>query len=335
MTLITHLTESTEEASTFIKKGKLVAFPTETVYGLGGSALNPESIARIFQAKERPRDNPLIVHIHTLTQLDLLVKSLTPTAAKLIDAFFPGPLTVILERSDRVPDIVSAGLPSIAVRMPAHQLAVEFLESCEVPIAAPSANRSGRPSPTTWQDVYDDLKGRISCILKGKRSQLGLESTVVDCRFEVPQILRAGSITEEEIAEVTPLLPLSQARSFSVQRSPSPGVKHKHYAPRAKVHIVNSPHEIGSHHNYAYIGITPHEYPEKLGLHLKCLDVVQYAHQLFHFFRRSDRAELSDIFCQSVPEEKLGVALMDRIHKAARDWPQQEVGKSDTNSKSP
>ena len=335
MTLITHLTESTDEAASYIKQGKLVAFPTETVYGLGGSAVHPESIAGIFAAKERPRDNPLIVHIHTLSQLDLLVKTLTPTAEKLIDAFFPGPLTVILERAESIPDAVSAGLSTIAVRMPAHPLALQFLEACEVPVAAPSANRSGRPSPTTWQDVYDDLKGRISCILKGKQSQFGLESTVIDCRFDSPRILRAGSITEEEIAEIISVKSHHPKPSHDIKRSPSPGVKYKHYAPRAHVHIVSSPDEVDANYNFAYIGITPHPYPEKLGLHLKCLDEVQYAHQLFHFFRRSDRAELSDIFCQSVPKENLGVALMDRIHKASAAWHQHELGNEDANSKSP
>ena len=318
MTLSTHLTESTEEAAEFIKQGKLVAFPTETVYGLGASAFNSESIARIYAAKERPRDNPLIVHIHSLAQLDSLVESVPSSAQQLIQAFFPGPLTLILNRSEHVPEIISAGLPSIAVRMPDHDLALRFLKACEVPVAAPSANRSGRPSPTTWQDVYSDLKGRISCILKGEQSQVGIESTVVDCRYGAPIILRAGGITEESIKEIIPILPESSTQTTFHGPPPSPGVKYKHYAPTALVHIVDSPDAVEANNNNAYIGLTAHDYPEKLGLYLRCVDITDYAYQLFHFFRRSDRAGISDIYCESTPREQLGVALMDRLSKAAK-----------------
>ena len=315
MALTTHLTESPEEAAEFINKGKLVAFPTETVYGLGGSAFSVESIQGIFAAKDRPLDNPLIVHIYSLKQLDTLVNNITPVAKKLIDAFFPGPLTVILERSPNVPGIVSAGLPSIAVRMPNHELALRFLEACEVPVAAPSANRSGRPSPTTWQDVYTDLKGRISCILKGHQSQVGIESTVIDCRYKTPRILREGGITAEQILE---LIPLTESRVHSSEPTPSPGVKYKHYAPKATVHIVSSPQDLIPKMNCAYIGLQSHEFPEKLGLHVVCKNTKEYAYQLFHFFRRCDRTGITDIYCQSTSTKQLGAALMDRIQKAAK-----------------
>lgn len=318
MALTTRLTESTEEAAEFIKKGRLVAFPTETVYGLGGAAFNPDAIQQIYVAKERPQDNPLIVHIHALHQLDGLVTTLTPAAEKLIDAFFPGPLTIILERAADVPDIVSAGLPSIAIRMPAHTMALEFLKACETPIAAPSANRSGRPSPTTWQDVYTDLKGRISCILKGDQSEVGLESTVVDCRHEEPRILRAGGISQERIQSILPVEVLQSTRVVSENPTPSPGVKYKHYAPNASVHIVESPDEVPSNSHYAYIGLNAHEYPERLGLHLNCKTVKEYAYHLFLFFRRCDRTGISDIFCQATSNDGLGAALMDRLKKAAK-----------------
>ena len=315
MTLTTHLTTSIEEASLFIKRGELVAFPTETVYGLGGSALNPDSIKRIYIAKERPQDNPLIVHIYDLGQLASLVREVTPSAEKLIESFFPGPLTVILERSDEVPKTVSAGLPSIAIRMPKHSVALDFLEACAVPIAAPSANRSGRPSPTTWQDVYGDLKGRISCILQGEQSQVGLESTVVDCRFSPPRILREGGVPIEVINETIPVERISAASSGP---SPSPGVKYKHYAPRAMVHIVRSPQDVSPQKKYAYIGIDEHELPDQIGLHVRCTTIEEYAYQLFNFFRRCDRLGLTDIYCQETTTTRLGAALMDRIRKASK-----------------
>ncbi|MBX2821311.1 MAG: threonylcarbamoyl-AMP synthase [Rhodothermaceae bacterium] len=317
MLLTTHLTESTEEAAAFIKQGQLVAFPTETVYGLGGNALSESSVENIYRAKERPIDNPLIVHIHSLEQINTLVKAITPPAKKLIDAFFPGPITLILERAEHVPKIVSAGLSSIAIRMPANDTALRFLQACDLPVAAPSANRSGRPSPTTWQDVYTDLKGRISCILKGEQSQVGLESTVIDCRYDQPRILRAGGIPVEKIQEITSLSVVSNGQLEGEHSSPSPGVKHKHYAPKAIVHIVNSPDEVDPSFTSAFIGLNPYPFPEKLGLYQKCLDLTDYAYQLFHFFRRCDRAGISDIYCESTSRKQLGNALMDRITRAS------------------
>ena len=317
MALTTHLTESIEEAAAYIKQGKLVAFPTETVYGLGGNALSSSSIKKIYQAKERPMDNPLIVHIHSLKQLSTLVKNVTPSAEKLIEAFFPGPITLILERAEHVPELVSAGLSSIAIRMPSNEIALRFLQACNLPVAAPSANRSGRPSPTTWQDVYTDLKGRISCILMGEQSQVGLESTVVDCRYDQPRILRAGGIAKEKIEEITSLITLSSEEIRGEHISPSPGVKHKHYAPKAIVHLVDSPDEVNPNFTSAFIGITPHPYPEKLGLYHKCLDITDYAYQLFHFFRRCDRAGIADIYCEATSRKQLGNALMDRITRAS------------------
>jgi len=263
-------------------------------------------------------DNPLIVHIHSLNQLNTLVKTITPSAEKLIEAFFPGPITLILERAEQVPKIVSAGLSSIAIRMPANDIALRFLEACDLPVAAPSANRSGRPSPTTWQDVYTDLKGRISCILKGEQSQVGLESTVIDCRHDQPRILRAGGIPEEVIQEIISLTALPGEEINGEDISPSPGVKHKHYAPKAMVHIVNSPDEVHPNSTSAFIGLNPYPFPERLGLYQRCLDVTDYAYQLFHFFRRCDRAGISNIYCEATSREKLGNALMDRITRASK-----------------
>ena len=312
----TTLTNSPEEAAAFIQRGELAAFPTETVYGLGASVYDVAAIRAIYSAKERPADNPLIVHIHSTEQIDELTTAITPSASKLIDAFFPGPLTVIVERAVNVPSIVSAGLDSLAIRMPAHEIAQSFLEACEVPVAAPSANRSGRPSPTSWQDVYADLKGRIGCILKGELSEVGIESTVVDCTGVSPRILRPGGISFEEIQEVCPAAqPGTSAKSDRVK---SPGMKYRHYAPAALVRPVDHPENVESISSIGYIGLDPHPYPEHLGLHHLCADTREYAHELFRFFRRCDRAGLETIYCQRIPRQGLGTALMDRIEKATR-----------------
>ncbi len=311
----THLTEDPEAAAAFIKRGEIVAFPTETVYGLGGAYNNADAIASIFAAKSRPPDNPLIVHITALHQLDELVTAMSPDAHRLIEAFFPGPLTLVFKRNHLVPDLVTAGLDTVAVRMPALPVARTFIEACGVPVAAPSANRSGRPSPTAWQDVYADLKGRIPCILKGGLSEVGIESTVVDCTAARPLVLRAGGITLEALQEVAPHATLYQKKMGGPTRSP--GMKYRHYAPKATVQLVDSPEAVPASDAHAFIGCTSHPFPEQLGLHLKCADLAVYAHELFRFFRRSDRAGIAHIYCQTVPRTGLGMALMDRLEKAA------------------
>ncbi len=318
MTYQTLLTDSPDEAASFIQRGELVAFPTETVYGLGGSALDRQAVRAIYSAKERPADNPLIVHVSSTDQIPELVTRVSDAGRLLIDAFFPGPLTVVLERSHNVPSNVSAGLTSIAIRMPDHEIALAFIEACGSPVAAPSANRSGRPSPTIWQDVYADMMGRIACILRGEASPLGLESTVIDCRPEVPQLLRAGGVTLEELRRYVPelALPTFDDRAMNPVAH-SPGMKYRHYAPMASVRLVCGPEDVIPNENHAYIGVHPHPEPEMLGLHLTCATVEEYAHLLFQFFRRCDRAGITHIYCEATEEKGLGLALMDRIRRAA------------------
>lgn len=311
----THLTEDPEAAAAFIKRGEIVAFPTETVYGLGGAYNNPNAIASIFAAKSRPADNPLIVHIAALQQLDGLVQAIPMGAQQLIEAFFPGPLTLIFKRKPTVPDLVTAGLDTVAVRMPALPQARSFIDACGIPVAAPSANRSGRPSPTSWQDVYTDLKGRIPCILRGGLSEVGIESTVVDCTAGQPLVLRAGSITVEALQEIAPTTSLYKNKMTGPARSP--GMKYRHYAPNATVTLVEDTIGVPVSQAHAYIGRSPHPFPEQLGLHLHCPDTAAYAHELFRFFRRCDRAGIQHIFCQTVQRAGLGTALMDRLEKAA------------------
>ncbi len=312
----TKITSSVLEAARFILKGELVAFPTETVYGLGANVFEEQAVQKIFDVKGRPADNPLIVHIAHFSELGLLAKRLTPIAEKFIEHFFPGPLTVILPRSKFVPKIVSAGLDTVAVRMPAHQVAHRFLEACGVSIAAPSANLSGRPSPTTWQAVKADLDGKISCILKDEQSQIGLESTVVDCTGKVPLVMRLGAVSLEALQSVVPETRLYQPKNLKFPKSP--GMKYRHYAPHAHVCIVRSPDEIQSlNSSSAYIGL--HNLPSHIKVAKKhiCHDLDDYAHALYHFFRECDAAGIEKIFCEAVPEEGLGLAIMDRLRRAA------------------
>src|SRR5690554_2483728 len=228
------------EAARLLRAGECVAFPTETVYGLGANALDAKAVEAIFVAKGRPQDNPLIVHCASEVQVRELVEEIPLDAVKLMERFWPGPLTLVLPRSSRIPPVVSAGLETLAVRIPSHPLALELIERAELPLAAPSANLSGRPSPTTAQHVYTDLKGRIAAVVDGGETGWGVESTVVDCTSQPFRLLRPGGVTLEELnsichVQVDPgvyggLEPGIQPRS--------PGMKYRHYAPNAKVILV-------------------------------------------------------------------------------------------------
>nr|WP_245771880.1 L-threonylcarbamoyladenylate synthase [Rhodothermus profundi] len=309
------LTQDVRQAAAWIRQGELVAFPTETVYGLGADAFNPTAVRKIFAAKERPRDNPLIVHIAHIHQLDRLVIDVPETAQRFMERFFPGPLTLVLPRHPAVPDEVTAGLPTVGVRMPRHPVARAFLEACGTPVAAPSANRSGRPSPTRWEAVYADLNGRIACILQGDRSDMGLESTVVDCTGPEPVVLRAGAVSLEALRDVVPETRLV-ARNESL-KARSPGTRYRHYAPQARVVLVDHPDEALPDPRHAYIGLSPPAHPEAFGACCICPDVPTYAYELFDFFRRCDAQGCTHIYAQRVPRTGLGLALMDRLERAA------------------
>ncbi|MBO0859691.1 MAG: threonylcarbamoyl-AMP synthase [Chloracidobacterium sp.] len=314
----TTITPSPSIAARFIERGEVVAFPTETVYGLGANIFNEEAVRKIFIAKERPADNPLIAHIFDLSQLDEITSGVTETAAKLIRAFFPGPLTLILPRNERVPAVATAGLNTIGVRMPKDPITRQFLRACGVPVVAPSANISGRPSPTTWQAVRADLNGRISCILKGDRTKIGLESTVVDSSGEAPVILRAGAVTLEELLKVIPQIIVSTISGEGDSDIPkSPGMKHRHYAPKAKVVLASFPQYFVPTNSSAYIGLIAPPDVAVFDRVLICKGVEEYARELFNFFRDCDDRGIETIFCQTVDEKGLGLALMDRIRRAA------------------
>jgi L-threonylcarbamoyladenylate synthase len=308
----TFFTPNSKDAAEFIKRGGIVAFPTETVYGLGASVFDAEAIAKIFVAKSRPNDNPLIAHVANLNQIKLLTTQINDSAQKFIDAFFPSPLTLVLPKSSEVPMIATANLPTIGVRMPKHKLAIEFLEACGVPLVAPSANLSGKPSPTNWEAVREDLDSRIDCILQGETTEIGLESTVVDCTGDVPLILRSGAITLEDLQRIIPATRFHVAKENEPAKSP--GLKHSHYSPKAKVQIVKIS-EVQSMSNAAFIGLNqPNASFERTKI---CNSISEYAHEIFEFFRECDRSNITSIYCESIEETGLGIALMDRLKRAA------------------
>ncbi len=230
--------EKIREAAEALSRGKLVAFPTETVYGLGANALDPEAVASIFAAKGRPQDNPLIVHIADRSWLPPLVKEIPPAAEALMDKFWPGPLTMIFEKSETVPETVSAGLSTVAVRMPAHPVALRLIGESGVPVAAPSANLSGSPSTTKASHVIKDLSGKVDYIIDGGASEVGLESTVLDMTVTPPQILRPGGVGREALLKVLGEVAYEPALADSRKAPKSPGMKYRHYAPKAALFLA-------------------------------------------------------------------------------------------------
>jgi len=311
----THLTTSPDEAAQYVREGRLAAFPTETVYGLGADAFQPSAVQSIFTAKGRPADNPLIVHLFARSQLRQVAAAVPPVAETLLNRFAPGPLTLILPRAEAVPGIVTAGLGTVGVRFPVHDCARAFLRACDTPVAAPSANRSGRPSPTHWTAVQEDLGGRIACILKGGRTEAGVESTVLDCTASPPTVLRPGAVSVEQLRAAVGAVDVADASETDAARSP--GTKHRHYAPAASVRLVQSPAAAEPGSDAAYIGLEAPARPEAFRRCRVADDVEAYARDLFHFFRACDRADCSFIYAQVVAGEGLGRALNDRLQRAA------------------
>ena len=301
-----------ERSCRIYQKGRNRRVSDRNCYGLGANVFDAAAIAKIFAAKRRPNDNPLIAHVGNLKQINLLVKEITPNAQKFIDAFFPAPLTLVLPKNENVPLIATANLETIGVRMPKNSLAQEFLRNCETPVVAPSANLSGKPSPTNWRAVFEDLDSRIDCILQGEATEIGLESTVVDCTSNVPLVLRSGAITLEDLCEIVP-----ETRLYKLQKDEqpkSPGLKHRHYSPRAHVVLIqNSKFKIQN--PSAFIGIN--RTVERFELIKICASVEEYAHEVFAFFRECDAQNIETIYCETVAENGIGLALMDRLKRAA------------------
>ncbi|MCW8796077.1 MAG: L-threonylcarbamoyladenylate synthase [Chlorobium sp.] len=311
----TIVTESVDVAATWINKGEIVAFPTETVYGLGADITSDAALEKIYTAKGRPPDNPLIVHIHSLLQIQEVASDMPESAKSLIHHFFPGPLTVILNKNPDISPLVTAGLLTAGIRFPAHPVAQEFLRRCNHPVAAPSANISGRPSSTDWKAVFDDLKGKIPCVLKGPQSTIGLESTIVDCSVHPPRLLRSGAISLESLRNVVPQI---RAVSSSEKKHPpkSPGLKYLHYAPSAQIILCEEGNSsIDRDTKNAWIGLS--QPPEGIAKAAICKNPEEYAFRLFSFFRECDREGIGVIFCEMPPADGIGLAIRDRLQRAA------------------
>ncbi|MCA1818833.1 MAG: threonylcarbamoyl-AMP synthase [Halobacteriales archaeon] len=313
--------ESLREAAWALRDGRLVVFPTETVYGLGANALDPAAVQRIFLAKGRPRDNPLIVHVANIDQARRLASSWPEAAEKLARAFWPGALTLVVPRADDVPDDVSAGLGSIAIRIPAHSVAQAILREAGIPVAAPSANRAGRPSPTRVQDARADLGEKVAVYIDGGPTEFGLESTVVGLLGKKPVLLRVGAIPRETVEEVVGKLGKPSKRG----PAHSPGMKYRHYAPQAKLHLVSSNRVRAKVRLLQEQGLaTAAIVSEELGMagsDVRMLgsrdDGAAWARALFATLRDLDAAGYQAIVVEQIPEEGIGAAVMERLRKAA------------------
>ena len=315
---------SIRRAAALLCAGELVAFPTETVYGLGADALNGEAAARIFAAKGRPADNPLIAHIAGESGLAGLIAGEPCACARaLMRAFWPGPMTLIFPKSPRVPREVTAGLDTVAVRMPSHPVARALIRAAQTPIAAPSANRSGRPSPTTAAHVLEDMEGRIPLILDGGPCEVGLESTVVDVTGARPRILRPGGVTLEMLEGVVGDVDVDEGVLHQLQagsQARSPGMKYKHYAPKGEVTIVTGPRaaqEIARLYDAAgeraaILAFSQADYGARRVYRLK-----NAPGELFAALRQLDEDGMETIYAEDVPTAGVGLAVMNRLLRAA------------------
>lgn len=324
-----------EDAAKAIKEGGTVVFPTETVYGLGADALNSEAVKKIFQAKGRPQDNPLIIHVAS-KDISEFVKDVPEIAQKIMDKFWPGPLTVIMNKKDIIPGETSANLSTIGVRMPDNEIALKLIELSETPIAAPSANISGRPSPTDIERCEEDLYGKVNYIIGGTKSRVGVESTIVDCTVNPPVILRPGGITLEMLKSVDPSIELDKGlmtKPTDDFKPKAPGMKYKHYAPNAKVRIISG----NSEKVVEKIQQMVHYYIDngkKVGI-LSSRENARYynegevivigsshkleevAQNLFEDLRKFDDMNIDIILAEAFEEKGVGIAIMNRLKKSA------------------
>lgn len=318
-----------QRAAAILRAGGLVAIPTETVYGLAASAYNPEAVEKIFAAKGRPQDNPLIVHISEFDMLPELVSEIPDAAYELARRFWPGPLTMVLPKSGRIPDAVSAGLPTVAVRMPSNTVARGIIGAAGLPLAAPSANRSGSPSPTTAEHVLRDLDGRIDAVVISGPAEVGVESTVVSLAGEAPRLLRPGGVTPEQLREVLPGLAIDPAVLSRLEEgvSPSsPGMKYKHYAPAAHVILVEGGRReyVGYVNRNAGDGVAALCFSEDAAA--LTVPAVVYgpadddgakAHLLFDCLRKLDEQEARTVYAHAPGKEGVGLAVYNRLIRAA------------------
>lgn len=328
--LLQNTPDDISRAGEILRNGGLVAIPTETVYGLAANAFDGKAVAGIFVAKGRPQDNPLIVHIADLSQWSALVKNIPPRAMALAKAYWPGPLTIILPKSDLIPDEVSAGLNTVAVRFPSMRTARKIIEAAGVPLAAPSANLSGSPSPTCARHTMDDMRGRIDAVLDGGECNFGVESTVVSLATEVPRLLRPGAVTPDDLRAVLGELEIDEAVMGKLREgvtAASPGMKYKHYSPRAEVTIVK-----GS--LAAFCRFTS-ELSDKAGTFALCFDgeeasvdlpcvtygrkddALTQSHRLFTALRELDERGAKTVYARCPSTQGVGMAVYNRLLRAA------------------
>lgn len=322
-----------KEAVDVIKHGGLVAFPTETVYGLGANGLDAIAVGKIFTAKGRPQDNPLILHVHSIDQVTELVEEIPEMAKICMEKFWPGPLTILFKKSSKIPSIITAGLDTVAIRMPENNIALELIRLANVPVAAPSANISGKPSPTSASHVIEDLMEKVDMIIDGGSTGIGLESTVLDLSGDLPVILRPGGVTLKDLREIIQ----STIEDSSIMKEgvtpKSPGQKYRHYAPKSEMllfsgnldNIVDS--IISSTKEYINMGKkigimatdeTKDLYKEGLVISLGSRDNNDtIAHNLFNTIRLFDEANVDIILSEGIDISGLGVAIMNRMMKAA------------------
>ncbi len=321
--------ESIKKAARLIRQGELVGMPTETVYGLAADATNETAVKSIFAAKGRPQDNPLIVHICDLAMLNGLAAQIPEAAKRLAQAFWPGPFTMILKKSPAVLDVVTAGMDTVAIRFPSHPAALALIRESGRPIAAPSANLSGKPSPTKAEHVYEDLNGKIPLILDGGECAVGLESTVVTVSEDTVRVLRPGGVTVDDLKRVVPHVEVDSAVLHQLEegrKAASPGMKYKHYAPKAKVVIIDGPlpafyeyalrHKEGNTYCMVFEG-------EQTDAPLPCLtyggeeDEASQARSLFDCLRRFDELGADTVFARSPATDGVGLAVYNRLLRAA------------------
>ena len=320
-------TEAIEKAGEILRAGEVVAIPTETVYGLAANAYDGNAVSKIFKAKGRPQDNPLIVHIAKVETLSDLVAEVPKAAKKLAAAFWPGPLTMILPKSEKIPDAVSAGLPTVAVRMPSHPVAHAVIEAAGVPLAAPSANLSGSPSPTNAKYVLDDMHDRIPLILDGGSSAVGVESTVITLATARPRVLRPGGITVEQLRALLGEVDVDDAVLHKLAegvRAASPGMKYKHYAPRADITIVKGSFAefrrfVKNKEKDAFVLCFAGE--EKYFPHAATYgredDGLSQANRLFDALRELDEQGANTVYARCPALSGVGLALYNRLIRAA------------------
>lgn len=322
-----NLNEILNKAADVINNGGLVAFPTETVYGLGADGLNPDAVKKIYTAKGRPSDNPLILHISHIKELDRLVKNINNTAKVLMKNFWPGPMTLVFKKSSIVPDIISGGLDTVAIRLPSNEIARQLIAYSKTPIAAPSANTSGRPSPTKASHVFEDLNGKINMILDGGNCEIGVESTVIDVTEDTPVILRPGKISYENIKKLFPDVVYDKhlTETTPVSQPKSPGMKYKHYAPKGELYILDGDEEKFSEYirnscnsHTAVITFTDFPVESENVYYLGKFDTPEEgASKIFDILRDCDTNGYDKIFAHMPNKNGVGFALYNRMLKAS------------------